>query len=52
MGILRGRKITYLLELKQLCCLHEVLQLEGAFGHVMGLAPLLNPRDVVLYLHS
>ena len=37
-----------LLELKELGRLHEVLELERALGDLVRLAPLLEPRRVVL----
>lgn len=40
-----------LLELEQLGGLHEMLELENSLGHVVRLAPLLEPGDVVLDLH-
>ena len=41
-----------LLELQQLGRLHQVLELQGALGHVVRLAPLLYPGDVVVDLEA
>lgn len=41
-----------LLELEEFGRLHEVLELKDALGHVVSLAPLLEPRNVVLNLHG
>ena len=43
---------AYLLKLKQLGGLHQVLELKSALWHVVGLAPLFDTRDVVLDLHG
>ena len=40
-----------LLELQQLGGLHQVLELECTFRHVVRLAPLFNACDIVLDLH-
>lgn len=42
----------YLLQLEKLRGLHQVLELEGSFRHVMRFAPLLDTSDVVLNLHG
>jgi hypothetical protein len=39
------------LELQKLSRLHQMLELQSALRHVVRLAPLLNPGDVVLNLH-
>lgn len=41
----------YLFKLKQFRGLHQVLQLQRPFWHIMGLAPLLDTSDIVLDLH-
>ena len=42
---------VYLLQLEEFGSLHKMFQLQSTFGHVMRLAPFLDPRDVILYLH-
>ena len=42
----------YLFELQELGGLHQVFQLESAFGHIVRFAPFLYPCDIVLDLHS
>ena len=44
-------EVTHLFQLKQFGGLHQMLQLESAFWHVMRLAPLFDTSDIVLYLH-
>lgn len=41
-----------LFELKQLCCLHQMLQLQSRFRHIVTFTPFLQAGYVVLDLHG
>ncbi len=44
-------RCPYLFQLQQFGGLHQMLQLQCPFWHVMGFTPLFYPGDIVLYLH-
>jgi hypothetical protein len=48
--VLRSQPVRYPITRRMRETYHEMLQLQGAFGHIMALAPLLNSGDVVVDL--